>query len=98
MEPASHSFQFHEISPRLMETPDFTGLECSNLASEVLTGEGPAAYISAHTARCPLYGAMARLRSTSLIFGERPPISIGGRRLRRLSGMPGAGPPRFRAV
>src|ERR1043166_9469136 len=44
VEPAAHSFQFHGISPRLVETPDFTGLEGSNLASEVLTGEGPAAY------------------------------------------------------
>ena len=42
-------------------------------------------------ARRPLHGAMARLRSSSLITVTRPPILVGGGRLRRLSGLPGSG-------
>jgi len=43
-----------------------------------------------HTVRRRL-GAMARLRSSSLIFGDQPPIAVGGSVLRRLPGRSGKG-------
>src|SRR5262245_32855618 len=36
-------------------------------------------------------GAVARLRSSSMILVTRHPIAIGGHKLRRLSGLPGGG-------
>jgi len=61
---------------------------------------GPGAYIRPHTVRRRL-GAMARPRSSSLIFGDQPPMTsrrFGGLVLRRLPGRSGEGTPRFRAV
>src|SRR5439155_24724740 len=45
-----------------------------------------------------LTGAIARLRSSSLTTVTRLPILVGGLGLRMLSGLPGTGPPWFRAV
>jgi hypothetical protein len=57
----------------------------------VLTGPGPKDYIHRHGAP-NAFGAMARLRSTSLICSViNLPISVGSAGLRRLSGLPGAG-------
>src|ERR1051325_4609269 len=51
---------------------------------------GAGAYIRPHTVRRRL-GAMARPRSSSLIFGDQPPMEVGGLVLRRLPGRSGEG-------
>ena len=56
-----------------------------NLHPRLLTRPKAAAYIAPTTARRPLSGAMARLRSSSLISVTSRPISVGSLGLRRLS-------------
>ena len=76
------------FDPRRMG--DFVAVQSENSRLSSVDIAGVGRLYSPDMARRPLHGAIARLRSSSLITVTRPPILVGGGRLRRLSGLPGS--------